>query len=320
MQSARLIYNPAAGRFPARPLLDRAVRVLADAGWAVEVFETTAGQDLPDLAAEAVAAGCDAVFVAGGDGSVGRVASRLAGTKTALGVLPAGTANVWARDMGLPALDWAHWFALEDAAARLAGGSVRKVDIGWVGNRAFLLWSGIGLDGQIVNSIEPRERWEKAFGSLQYGVLALWSARDWTGMDLRVRAGERQWEDHYLVAIASNIRSYAGGLMELSPSARIDDGLLDFWLIGGRSLRDAVVRVVQVLLGMHVDSPEMVHFTAARASFEAASPLPMQFDGEPAVLSSPVEFRVEPRVLRVLVPKVITSELFSPNAGPRTEA
>ncbi len=311
MQSARLIYNPSAGRFPARPLLDRAVRVLADAGWAVEVFETKAGQDLPELAAEAVAARCDAVFVAGGDGSVGRVSSMLAGTKTALGVLPLGTANVWAQEMGLPTLDWAHWFALEDAAARLAGGHIRLVDIGQGQGRTFLLWSGIGLDGQIVNSIEPRVRWEKAFGSLQYALLALWSARGWTGIDLRVRAGERRWEDRYLVAVASNIRAYAGGLMELSPEAKVDDGLLDFWLIGGRSVKDAVVRVGQVLLGAHSDAPEMIHFTAAQATFEADVPLLMQFDGEPAVMASPIEFQVRTRVLRVLVPKTNTSELFS---------
>lgn len=311
MRYARLIYNPTAGRFPARPLLDRAIRVLAGAGWQVEVFETRAGLDLPELAEEAVAAGCDAVFVAGGDGSVGRVSSKLAGTKTALGVLPAGTANVWAQEMGLPTLDWAHWFALEDAAAHLAGGHIRLVDLGESQGRTFLLWSGIGLDGQIVNSIEPRVRWEKAFGNLQYALLALWSARDWTGIDLRVRAGEREWEDHYLVAVASNIRAYAGGLMELSPEAKVDDGLLDFWLIGGRSVMDAVVRVGQVLLGVHSDAPEMVHFKSSQATFEAEGELPMQFDGEPAMMTSPVEFTVRSRVLRVLVPKTTTSELFS---------
>ena len=85
MRSAWLIYNPAAGRFPAGWLLSRAVGVLDKAGWAVEVREAQHGGHLSDLAREAVEAGCQAVFVAGGDGSVGRVASALSGTDVALG-------------------------------------------------------------------------------------------------------------------------------------------------------------------------------------------------------------------------------------------
>jgi diacylglycerol kinase family enzyme len=78
MRSAHLIYNPLAGRFPAGPFLDRAVKVMETAGWSVQVGECYPGRDLADLAREAVAAKADAVFVAGGDGSVGPVAGVLA--------------------------------------------------------------------------------------------------------------------------------------------------------------------------------------------------------------------------------------------------
>ena len=179
MRSAWLIYNPAAGRFPAGWLLSRAVDVLDKAGWKVDVREAEHGGHLAQLALEAVDAGCNAVFVAGGDGSVGRVASALSGTEVALGVLPAGTANVWAKELGIERLDWIHLFALEKAAQRLAQGEIRKVDMGKANGQDFLLWAGIGLDAQIVGSIEPRQRWEKGVATGHYGVLARWTSVGW---------------------------------------------------------------------------------------------------------------------------------------------
>ena len=303
MRSAWLIYNPAAGRFPAGWLISRAVGVLDKAGWEVEVREAEHGEHLGELALQAVDAGCNAVFVAGGDGSVGRVASALSGTDVALGVLPAGTANVWAKEIGIERLDWIHLFALEKAAERLARGEVHKVDMGRANGQDFLLWAGIGLDAQIVGSIEPRQRWEKAFGAVHYALLALWKSIGWEGVELRVEADGQVWEDRYLVAIASNIRKYAGGVVELSPDAKYDDGKLDFWLIGGSSLKDAITRVVQILLGVHIDAQDVVHFQAEQAVFKSSSDIYMHFDGEPEVLKSPLRFQTMPRTLNVLIPK-----------------
>jgi YegS/Rv2252/BmrU family lipid kinase len=303
MRSAWLIYNPAAGRFPAGLLLSRAIGVLDSAGWEVDVREAQHGGHLGELALEAVDAGCNAVFVAGGDGSVGRVASALSGTEVALGVLPAGTANVWAKELGIEQLDWIHLFALEKAAQRLANGEVHKVDMGKANGQEFLLWAGIGLDAQIVGSIEPRQRWEKALGTVHYGLLALWKSIGWEGVELKITADDQVWEDRYLVAIASNIRKYAGGLVELSPDAKFDDGKLDFWLIGGSSLKDAVTKVAQILVGSHIDAPDVVHFQAEQAQFESSSDIHMHFDGEPEVLKSPLHFQTMPSALNVLMPK-----------------
>jgi len=319
-RSAWLIHNPAAGKFPAGPFLGRAAVVLEKAGWALEVVEAEPDQDLSQLAREAVAAGCEAVFVAGGDGSVGRVAGALAGSTTVLGVLPSGTANVWAQELGLPRLSWTNWFALEESAARLASGEVRKVDVGECDGRAFLMWAGLGLDAHIVNSIEPRERWEKAFATAHYAILAVWNSRNWQGVDLRVHALGRTWEDRYLVAVGSNIRAYAGGLLELSPEAKVDDGLLDFWLISGRSLSDAVVRVAQILLGTHVDAQGVVHFQASEASFEAEGEFLMHLDGEPCHIRPPVRLSVRKQALRVLVPKEPLPRVFSMSLPPGPEA
>ncbi len=310
-RTAKLIYNPAAGRFPAWPFVDRARRVLEREGWDIIVLESRSGEEVERLAREAAQEECRAVFVAGGDGSVGLAAEGLAGSQTALAVLPSGTANVWAKELGLPHLDWAHWFALEDAARRLARGEVRSIDLGVCNGRSFLLWAGVGLDGRIINSIEPRERWEKAFAVAHFAIEAIWTSLGWTGVDLMVEALGNQWEGRFLLAVGSNVRAYAGGILELAPEAKIDDGLLDFWLIGGKSIRDAVVRATQILLGTHVDAPGVIHFRAAEATFDSDDTLPLHFDGEPALFAPPIQFSVRQRVLRVLTPRGGWPRIFS---------
>lgn len=308
---ARLLYNPMAGRFPAEPFLEQATKALEKFGWQIKVVSGNSDSELVQSAYDAVSAGCKAVFVVGGDGSVGQVASALAGSDTALGVLPAGTANVWAQELGLPALDWIHLFALEQSAERLASGTIRKVDIGICNQQAFLLWAGAGLDAHIVNSIEPRDRWEKAFAMVHYATMALWNSIGWEGVDLIARSGSQMWEGRYLVAVACNIPAYAGGLLDLAPGAKVDDGLLDFWLLGGESLRDALLRVAQIFMGTHVDAPGIVHFRSSHAVFEAENDLPMQCDGEPFIASSPIKFEVKRQALKVLVPSGDRRRAFS---------
>ncbi len=311
-----MVFNPAAGRFSAGPFLGRASKVLKQAGWDIEIVEAVDETQLKLSTLAAIEDRCDAIFVAGGDGTVGSVAATLAGSETALGVLPAGTANVWAQEIGLPRLDWINWFALEQAAERLAYADTWLVDVGEVNGKAFLMWTGVGLDAKVVNSLEPRERWEKAFATVHYATLTLWNSIGWQGINLRAKAGDRVWEGRYLIAVASNIPAYAGGLMNLAPGAKVDDGLLDFWLIEGKSLKDALVRVAQIFLGRHVTAQGVVHFTASEATFEIEGMLPLQCDGEPISMSSPLQFAVRKQALRVLIPNDAGPHLFTPGTGP----
>jgi len=311
VQNAWLIYNPGAGRFSAGPFLGRAVKVLGKAGWDVKVIERQRDSDLSLMASEAIREGCKAIFVVGGDGSVGQMAGTLAGSSTALGVLPAGTANVWAQELGLPRLGYINLFALERAAALLAHGQVRMVDLGECNGHYFLLWAGVGLDAQIVNSIEPRGRREKLFPIIYYGTMALWNTIGWEGVELEIHTAERTWTGKYLMAVACNVPAYAGGLLDLAPGAKVDDGILDFWLLGGKSIRDVVLRVIQVFRGTHISAPGVDHFRAQEATFITKSSMPMQFDGEPLTIDSPIEFKVHRRALRVLVPAGTEPRLFS---------
>src|SRR5512134_2597039 len=130
MRKALLIYNPVAGRYPSRLLTERAATVFQKMDWQVEIETTHEGGDITRLARQAAEAGLDALFIVGGDGSVNRALPGLLGSHTALGVLPAGTANVWAQELGLPGLTWTRLMALEESAIRQVEPLVVEVDVG----------------------------------------------------------------------------------------------------------------------------------------------------------------------------------------------
>ncbi|HMB23601.1 MAG TPA: acylglycerol kinase family protein, partial [Anaerolineales bacterium] len=91
MRSAVIIYNPTAGRFSTKPFIKSVVKELESAGWQADAAETHSGEHIIELAKQAVAEKKDAVFAVGGDGTIGNVVNGIAGSDTALGVLPAGT-------------------------------------------------------------------------------------------------------------------------------------------------------------------------------------------------------------------------------------
>jgi len=310
MRLAWLVHNPAAGRFPSSSLVQRAASVFSSRGWSVHLETARQRDHLKDLIRRSVEASAEALIVAGGDGTVGMAASLLRGSQTALGVIPTGTANVWAREVGVPMVSLARPNTVDRVAIELAEGIVRQVDLGEANGRAFLLWAGTGLDARVVNLVEPRRRIDKLLPTTLYIVHTLRSARGWSGVDLEVVWPGGRVAGRYLLAVASNVRSYGGGLLRLAPMARVDDGLLDFWILKGHSLGDTVWRLLQVVRGVHLKSDDFVHFQASEAEFRAAGELPMHFDGEPGTVQSPVRMKVLHDELRVLLPRRRAEGLF----------
>jgi diacylglycerol kinase family enzyme len=147
MKPAYLVYNPAAGLFDKRELVIGAAARLESHGWQIQVEETGSGGDATRLAQDAARKGHAAFFIAGGDGSIGQAAAGLAGSQTALGALPGGTANVWARELGLRGLTSWNRRALEDGAEQLARGRVQAVDVG--------VCNGPGCDHRGANGNPP---------------------------------------------------------------------------------------------------------------------------------------------------------------------
>ncbi|HJO33497.1 MAG TPA: diacylglycerol kinase family protein [Anaerolineales bacterium] len=304
MMRATVIYNPRAGRFNVAHMLPPVCSELGDLGWDVQFCTVGEGRDndINAIAGAACDRRADAVFVAGGDGSVGAAAAVLSGSGVAMGVLPCGTGNVWARGLGLaaPAHPWSA--ALLSAALRQAKGSVRNVDLGSCNGRVFLQWAGVGLDGHIVRGVEPRGRIARCFGRWHYIARGVWLARSWRGASMRLRGGNTGFEGEMLATVATNVPAYAGGLATLEPEVRAQDGRLALWAFRGKGFGDALAQVARLLSGRHQVHRNVERVVAASFQLESEKELPLQLDGEPAGAAMRFEIKVAPRTLRVLVP------------------
>jgi diacylglycerol kinase (ATP) len=301
MADALLIYNPAAGRISVRPFIGAVIRVLNDQGWRVEVAESVNGRHTTQLAHMAANENFRAVFTIGGDGTAGQAASGLLGSQTALGVLPAGTTNVWAREMGVNAFVWPHIRALRQNTRLLVESPPCAVDVGLCNGQPFLMWAGIGLDAMTVKKLDPRKRFEKYLNIPEYFAATVWNATIWHGMNLRVIADDKQVEGHYLLAIASNIRHY-GGLLQISPSAFLDDGEMDLWLLSGSTLADAFRQFFDMQSGRHMSSEAARRIPFRKVLIVSETPFPIQIDGEPLIGAQQAVLEVLPQKLNILMP------------------
>lgn len=302
MRSAVIVYNPAAGRFSVKPFIKSAVKELESAGWQVEAEATRSGEHTIELAKQAAAEQKDAVFAAGGDGTIGNVVNGLVNTETALGVLPSGTANVWSIELGLRPFTWTQPGVLRKNASILANAPCRRVDVGLCNGVSFMMWAGIGLDAITIQSLEPRIRLEKFFAMPEYTARSIWHAAQWSGLSLRLWADGNEVEGHYILAVATNIRHYMGGLSNLSPDAYIDDGLLDLWLFSGNNLGDALRHAYDLWRGTHVRSEAAHRITFQNLRVEADAPYLIQTDAEARGSTRLADIRVQTHALKLLLP------------------
>lgn len=303
MRKGLLLYNPAAGRFPVRRFVRGIVQPLKAAGWKIDIAETLSGTHATQTAHQAAREKYDAVFAIGGDGTVGQVASGLLDSETALGVLPAGTTNVWAMEQGQKPFSWFQWSALRANAKMLANVVPQRVDVGVCNDHPFLMWAGVGLDAETISKIEPRPRFFKHLAVPHFFATTVWEATFWHGLDLRIYADGKLVEGHYLVAVATNIRHYVGGMSLISPYAFLDDGEMDMWLLSGDSLADTLRHFFELISGQHLtsDQARCLHFKEARVESDAS--FSIQLDGDPMLGGHRADIVTRQRALKILMPQ-----------------
>lgn len=314
-----ILYNPAAGRIPVAHFIGGAAKTLSKAGWKVDVMATRSGEHATLAARQAAAEGYDAVFAVGGDGTVGQIAAGLAGTQTALAILPAGTMNVLALEMGLRPFAWNRLWALEENAHLLANAPIHTIDVGRCNDRCFLMWAGMGLDAITVSKIEPRQRWDKFVTVPHYAAQTLYTAATWRGLKLRVFVDEREIDGSYILALVSNIRKYLGGMVTISPNAYLDDGEMDLWLFRGSNIGDTFRHVFEIMTESHLTSEYAQRISFRKLRVEADTPVYLQLDGDPAPASKQMEIEVLAHQLRLIAPPHFVS-LFKDNRLPASLA
>ena len=295
MKNILLLTNPRAGGGRAQRLLPDVERRFRAQGIEVTTCCSTAPGNLRSVLAKRELAEVDGVVAAGGDGTVFEVLNGLMAhrpeARPPLGVVPLGTGNAFARDLGLPAGDW------QSALALIVRGACRPIDVGQVdcadGRLFFLNIAGIGF---VVAGAMTASRL-KAIGKSAYTLAALWQTLKLQSSLLRIEIDGHMIEQDNLFAEISNSR-FTGTSFLMAPAARLDDGLLDMTLVRKLSRIHLLSLFPTIYSGSHVNYPE-VTVTQGR-HFHIFEPVgsPMLIDGE-LVGVTPAEIRCLPAELRI---------------------
>ncbi|MBI3943527.1 MAG: diacylglycerol kinase family lipid kinase [Chloroflexi bacterium] len=307
---ALLIHNPAAGQGHLQSQVSAAVDVFNNYGWEIEVHETTGPGSATEISRQAVDRRLDAVLISGGDGSLNEALNGLVGSPVALGVLPTGTANVWAAQIGLLSVPspLSHP-SLVEVAHRLATGQVRFIDVGLADNRYFFLWCGIGFDAAIAHYMETTgKQMKRRLGAAAFIVRGFFTALRFTGQRASLLLDGRKVTLRLLWVLVSNIRLY-GGLFDITPQAVLDDGYFDIVTFRGRDFGSLVRHLLSIVTRGRFRNPELRFYRAKHIQITTRPPMPVHLDAEPAGIS-PVDIRLLPKGLKVLVPASIPADLF----------
>jgi YegS/Rv2252/BmrU family lipid kinase len=256
-----------------------------------------------ELAHEAASAGYDMVIAAGGDGTVNDVIQSLAGYRTALGVLPMGTVNVWAREMGIS-------LSASEARETLLHGVRRRVDLGRAGQRYFLMMAGVGFDAEVARRVEKGRL--KRFGLKLLEYLATVSFLSVTRPPdtIRITMGAHKRSQQALMVVIGNTRLY-GGAMTFTRKAIADDGALDIVVVGSGGLFHRIGVLGRALLRRPAVGPRVRYERSQYVRLDAKRPVPVQVDGE-VIGYLPMSFSVSPLALTVIVPRAAAPKgLFS---------
>jgi YegS/Rv2252/BmrU family lipid kinase len=284
-----LLVNPHSGGGRTLKLLPRVEHELDALRVPFRLERTRSLEDGVERALRAVEAG-EVPVVVSGDGLIGAVGGAMAGAETPLGIVSGGRGNDLARVLGIPG-DPA------GAAAVLAAGESRRIDVGEANGRRFLGIASVGFDSE-ANELANGTSFIR--GNLVYAYAALRTLITWRPARFTLRVAEdRMRFTGYSVSVA-NSRAFGGG-MYIAPAAELDDGEFDIVAVGEVGKLRFVSNLPKVFKGTHVEEDEVRVFRAPEVEVRASRPFPVYADGE-HLTDLPASLRVLPRALSVLVP------------------
>jgi YegS/Rv2252/BmrU family lipid kinase len=284
-----LLVNPSSARGRTLKLLPRVEQALDERRIVFRVQRTKSLEHGVEQALNAVEAG-EVPVVMSGDGLIGAVGGAMAGVETPLGILPAGRGNDLARVLGIPDEP-------EPAAAVLAHGHSRRIDVGEANGARFLGIVSVGFDSE-ANRLANETHFLR--GNLVYAYAALRTLLGWKPARFTVRVdAERARFTGYSVSVANN-KAFGGGMF-IAPDAELDDGEFDIVTIGEVGKLRFVGNLPKVFKGTHVDGDEVRVFRAPHLELTASKPFPVYADGE-HLTDLPATLRILPKALSVLVP------------------
>jgi diacylglycerol kinase (ATP) len=267
--------------------IDAAIRE-ASGDWTVDVQPCTTIADLDGVIARAVSRRVDAVYAVGGDGTVHEIAKRLIGTHVALGVIPAGSGNGFARHLGLP---------MDPAASLRAcrGLRIETVDTATVNGAPFVATMGLGFDAWIADAFAHAG----VRGLATYVRVALRGFAGYRSEEYEIEVEGQRSTHRALVVAVANASQY-GNNARIAPLASLQDGLLDITIVE----RANPIAAARLFTGSLHRARGVVTMRARRVEITRRTAGPAHLDGEPLTLPEVLRVEIVPQSLRVVVPDV----------------
>ena len=312
IKNALLIYNPTSGGRRHRRFqeIEEAVRILKDAGITVELAATTEGGHAQEIARLAVVHGREMVIACGGDGTINEIINGLAGSQVPMALLPAGTANILAKELGIP-------WDIPRAARLIPEGIVRRIALGVAtfagangnsyteampeGGRYFLSCGGAGPDGAIVNGVDGALK--KKVGVAAYWLEGMKQLFSYNFPEMRVRSNGT---DHLASIIVVGRTANYGGPFKITTNATLFEDSFEFLTNSTRSRLQYLACLPALWLGKirGMQGIKMWKDTEVLCESAGTDPVFAQVDGEP-VGPLPLKFRIVPDALSLVTPAAL---------------
>lgn len=297
---ALVVLNPVAGQDDPRLVRRLLGGAFAVRGVGFDLVETAGAGDAERFARDGAEKGYRAVVAVGGDGTIAEVIAGLAGSTVPLGIVPQGTGNQLAANLGIPG-------DVERAVEVVTAGHTMPLDLGRVGGdpgRYFALMAGAGWDGEVMAACtrELKDRW--GFGA--YLFAGLRRVVTPPSALFRITADGAEFEVRAATVIVANAGQLFSGIfpveVRIAPGASFHDGLLDVCIFAPRTLPDVAAVLWRVASRQYVGDERMIFLQARRVRIEADPPVMAQVDGD-CTGETPLELYAVPGGVRVLVPE-----------------
>ncbi|MEN6358196.1 MAG: diacylglycerol kinase family protein [Armatimonadota bacterium] len=289
-----LIINPISGQGKAarekRKLLD-----YASAAAHMRTVITSGPDDAAETAQKAAHDGYDLIIAAGGDGTINQVINGIGDIGIPLGIVPLGTGNVLAHDLGIPIHN------TEKALEIIRRGKTRRVDVAKTNTRRFILMAGLGFDAAVIDSVSPKVK--DVFGTMAYAPAIIEQLVKFTPARFRLTFNDKSvYETEAYAVIAANCGTYAYNF-KIARQAIFDDGLLDIMVFeaGALTAINLVGQALDTIFQGTIAHPSTSYFRAAKVRVESEPSVRMQLDGD-LHGESGVDIEVVPKALSLIVP------------------
>ena len=294
MSYVQLIYNPVAGQKVFKTRLDYMVEMFQNAGYELRIHRTSSNDDFSTFFKDRSFEDCEAVIVAGGDGSFNRTVNALKENNLDIpvGIIPAGTANDFARHIGIPD-------SIQNAINVVSKLNYKKLDLGKANGRYFVNVCSGGLLTNISHNIDTELK--NTLGKLAYYIKGVQQLPRFRSLKFRITTKEDTYEENLFLFLVLN-GSSAGGFNRIGEYASMKDGKLDFVGIKACPVNDMPSVFRKILMGDHLEDKNILFFQTDYLVIECLEEenLPSDIDGEPGP-SYPLEISVVPEALKVIV-------------------